>query len=214
MQDQAFLGPESGLAVPATDGGIDLYVATQWLHVDQRQVCQALGLDREGAAGTLAGVGGAFRRREDLSMHVHACLLALHTGKPVKMSYTGRSRSSATCTGTRRGCATSSARTGRHPGLCQGGHPVRRRRVRLLHRRGGGHGGTMGWPVPDPSVEVDCYGVYTNNPRAGDARLRLPCSRFAHEALMDELADTVGLDRIAIRQLNGMREATGTSPAS
>ena len=36
MQDQAFLGPESGLAVPAEDGGVDLYVATQWLHVDQR----------------------------------------------------------------------------------------------------------------------------------------------------------------------------------
>ena len=35
MQDQAFLGPESGLAVPAEDGGVDLYVATQWLHVDQ-----------------------------------------------------------------------------------------------------------------------------------------------------------------------------------
>src|SRR3954453_11566935 len=28
-QDQAFLGPESGLAVPAEDGGVDLYVATQ-----------------------------------------------------------------------------------------------------------------------------------------------------------------------------------------
>ena len=36
MQDQAFLGPESGLAVPAEDGGVDLFVATQWLHVDQR----------------------------------------------------------------------------------------------------------------------------------------------------------------------------------
>src|SRR6478672_6410577 len=38
MQDQAFLGPESGLAVPALDGGVDLYVATQWLHVDRSQV--------------------------------------------------------------------------------------------------------------------------------------------------------------------------------
>ncbi|HEX2410314.1 MAG TPA: molybdopterin cofactor-binding domain-containing protein, partial [Solirubrobacteraceae bacterium] len=33
MQDQAFLGPESGLAVPAEDGGVDLFVSTQWLHV-------------------------------------------------------------------------------------------------------------------------------------------------------------------------------------
>ena len=46
MQDQAFLGPESGLAVPAEDGGVELYVATQWLHVDQRQICSALGLPR------------------------------------------------------------------------------------------------------------------------------------------------------------------------
>src|SRR6185312_5803682 len=38
MQDQAFLGPESGLAVPDGEGGVDLYIATQWLHVDQDQV--------------------------------------------------------------------------------------------------------------------------------------------------------------------------------
>ena len=87
MQDQAFLGPESGLAVPAEDGGVDLYVATQWLHVDQQQICGALGLPPEKVRLTLAGVGGAFGGREDLSMHVHACLLAMHTGKPVKMSY-------------------------------------------------------------------------------------------------------------------------------
>ena len=36
---------------------------------------------------TLAGVGGAFGGREDLSMQIHACLLALRTGKPVKMVY-------------------------------------------------------------------------------------------------------------------------------
>src|SRR6202011_4332751 len=40
----------------------------------------------------LAGVGGAFGGREDLSVHVHACLLALATGRPVKMSY-GREES-------------------------------------------------------------------------------------------------------------------------
>src|SRR2546430_2950011 len=29
IQDQAFLGPESGLAVPDGEGGVDVYVATQ-----------------------------------------------------------------------------------------------------------------------------------------------------------------------------------------
>src|ERR1019366_8729935 len=57
-EDQAFLGPESGLAVPAEDGGVELYVATQWLHVDQKQICAALGLPPEKVRLTLAGVGG------------------------------------------------------------------------------------------------------------------------------------------------------------
>ena len=44
MQDQAFLGPEAGLAVPDGDGGVDLCVATQWLHHDRDQVAACLGL--------------------------------------------------------------------------------------------------------------------------------------------------------------------------
>ena len=44
MQDQAFLGPESGLAVPAEDGGVDLFIATQWLHVDRDQLAASLDL--------------------------------------------------------------------------------------------------------------------------------------------------------------------------
>ena len=81
MQDQAFLGPESGLAVPAPDGGLDLFVATQWLHVDRSQVAAALGLEPDLVRITLAGVGGAFGAREDLSMQVHACMLALRTAE-------------------------------------------------------------------------------------------------------------------------------------
>src|SRR5215467_14625400 len=87
MQDQAFLGPESGLAVPADDGGIELYVATQWLHVDRAQIAASLGMPEDMVRVVLAGVGGAFGAREDLSMQIHACLLALHTGRPVKMVY-------------------------------------------------------------------------------------------------------------------------------
>ena len=87
MQDQAFLGPESGLAIPAEDGGVDLYIATQWLHVDQDQVATSLDLPPEKVRLTLSGVGGAFGAREDLSLQIHLCLLALRTGRPVKMVY-------------------------------------------------------------------------------------------------------------------------------
>ena len=50
IQDQAFLGPESGLAVPDGEGGVDVYVATQWLHVDRDQVAPCLGLDARAGA--------------------------------------------------------------------------------------------------------------------------------------------------------------------
>jgi xanthine dehydrogenase D subunit len=209
MQDQAFLGPESGLAVPAEDGGIDLFVATQWLHVDQQQICRALGRPPEQVRLTLAGVGGAFGGREDLSMHVHACLLALHTGKPVKMSY-NREESFF-------------GHVHRHPAWMRYEFGAERdgtlvyAKADILFDGGAyasstgavvGNGGTMGLgPYRIPSVAVDCYGVYTNNPPCGAMR-GFGCvqTAFAHEALMDELADTVGVDRVAIRQLNGMRE--------
>ncbi|WP_426565991.1 xanthine dehydrogenase subunit D [Angustibacter sp. McL0619] len=209
MQDQAFLGPESGLAVPAEDGGVDLFVATQWLHVDQRQICLALALPPEKVRLTLSGVGGAFGGREDLSIHVHACLLALHTGKPVKMVY-NREESFF-------------GHVHRHPadmryefGADQDGR-LRYAKADIVFDGGAyassttavvGNGGTMGLgPYNIPDVQVDCYGVYTNNPPCGAMR-GFGCvqTAFAHEALMDELADRLGLDRVAIRQLNGMRE--------
>ncbi|MGH3455461.1 MAG: xanthine dehydrogenase subunit D [Nocardioidaceae bacterium] len=209
MQDQAFLGPESGLAVPAEDGGVDLHVATQWLHVDQRQICQALDLPPEKVRLTLSGVGGAFGGREDLSMHVHACLLALHTGKPVKMAY-NREESFF-------------GHVHRHPasiklefGAETDGRLVYARSHIVLD--GGayasstgavvGNAGTLGLgPYNIPHAHVDCYGVYTNNPPCGAMR-GFGCvqAAFAHEALMDDLADRVGVDRVEIRRRNGMRE--------
>jgi CO/xanthine dehydrogenase Mo-binding subunit len=158
---------------------------------------------------TLAGVGGAFGGREDLSVHVHACLLALRTGKPVKMSY-GREESFF-------------GHVHRHPatlhyefGAERDGTLVYAKADVLLD--GGayasstaavvGNAGTLGLgPYRIPNVAVDAYGVFTNNPPCGAMR-GFGCvqAAFAHEALMDELADAVGLDRVEIRQLNGFRE--------
>ena len=207
MQDQAFLGPEAGLAVPDGQGGVDLFVATQWLHVDQRQVCVALGLPPEQVRLTLAGVGGAFGGREDLSMHVHACLLALHTGKPVKMSY-NREESFF-------------GHVHRHPATMHYEHGADRD-GRLIYVKaeiyldGGayasstpavvGNAGTMGiGPYVVPNVHVDAYGAYTNNPPCGAMRgFGSVQAAFAYEAQMDKLAAELGLDPVELRCRNGM----------
>jgi len=208
MQDQAFLGPESGLAVPAEDGGVELYVATQWLHVDQRQICGALGLPPEKVRLTLSGVGGAFGGREDLSMHVHACLLALHTGKPVKMVYSREE--------------SFFGHVHRHPAAMRFEHGANRD-GRLVYVKaeifldGGayasstpavvGNAGTMGiGPYVLPNVHVDAYGAYTNNPPCGAMRgFGSVQAAFAHEAQMDKLAAELGMDPVELRCLNAMQ---------
>jgi CO/xanthine dehydrogenase Mo-binding subunit len=208
MQDQAFLGPEAGLAVPDGDGGVDLYVATQWLHVDQRQVCAALGLPPEKARLTLAGVGGAFGGREDLSMHVHACLLALHTGRPVKMMYSREE--------------SFFGHVHRHPATMRYEHGATRD-GRLTYVKaeiyldGGayasstsavvGNAGTMGvGPYVVPNVHMDTYGVYTNNPPCGAMRgFGSVQAAFGYEAQMDKLAAALGVDPVELRCLNAMR---------
>jgi xanthine dehydrogenase D subunit len=207
MQDQAFLGPEAGLAVPDGAGGVDLYVATQWLHADQRQVCTALGLPPDQVRLTLAGVGGAFGGREDLSMHVHACLLALHTGRPVKMSY-NREESFF-------------GHVHRHPatmryehGAAADGRLVYVKATIVLD--GGayasstsavvGNAGTMGiGPYVVPNVRIDCYGAYTNNPPAGAMRgFGSVQAAFGYEAQMDKLAAALGMDPVELRCINGV----------
>src|SRR5437899_6998484 len=65
MQDQAPLGPEAGLAVPAADGGVDLFIATQWLHADLEQLAPCLDLPPAKVRLHLSGVGGAFGAPED-----------------------------------------------------------------------------------------------------------------------------------------------------
>ncbi|RBY87531.1 xanthine dehydrogenase subunit D [Blastococcus sp. TF02A-26] len=211
MQDQAFLGPESGLAVPAEDGGVELYVATQWLHVDQRQICSALGLPPEQVRLTLAGVGGAFGGREDLSMHVHACLLALRTGRPVKMSY-NREESFF-------------GHVHRHPATMRYEHGATRDGDLVyvkaeIYFDGGayasstpavvGNGGTMGiGPYVVPNVHVDCYGAYTNNPPCGAMRgFGSVQTAFAYESQMDALAAALGMDPVELRCRNAMEQGS------
>lgn len=88
MQDQAFLGLEAAIAHPDPGGdGVELHVATQWLHEDQGQIAACLGFPVDKVRLILGGVGGAFGAREDISLQVHTCLLALRLGRPVRMAY-------------------------------------------------------------------------------------------------------------------------------
>jgi OHCU decarboxylase len=207
MQDQAFLGPESGLAVPDGEGGVDLYIATQWLHVDQGQVAESLGLPPEKVRLTLGGVGGAFGGREDLSMQIHACMLALHTGRPVRMAY-NREESFY-------------GHVHRHPCTMRYEHGATRD-GRLVYVRarivldGGAYASSStavcanagcfaAGPYELANARIDSYVVYTNNPPCGAMRgFGAVQVAFAHEAQMDKLAAALDMDPVELRLLNAM----------
>ncbi|HUK67458.1 MAG TPA: xanthine dehydrogenase subunit D [Streptosporangiaceae bacterium] len=208
MQDQAPLGPEAGLAVPAEDGGVDLYVATQWLHVDREQIAPCLRLPEEKVRLHLAGVGGAFGSREDIHMQIHASLLALRTGRPVKMSF-GREESFH-------------SHVHRHPSRIWMRHGVTAEGrllsvdARLLFDGGAytssspavvGNAATFAaGPYDVPNVRVEGTVVYTNNPPCGAMRgFGGPQVCFAHEAQMDKIAARIGIDPVELRLANALK---------
>jgi CO/xanthine dehydrogenase Mo-binding subunit len=208
MQDQAPLGPEAGLAVPAEDGGGDLYIATQWLHVDQEQIAPCLDLPLEMVRLHLSGVGGAFGAREDISMHVHACLLALRAGRPVKMVY-GRQESFY-------------GHVHRHPSRIWMRHGATRdgRLVNVQARLlvdGGAYTSTSGpvignattfaaGPYEVPNARLEGTAVFTNNLPCGAMRgFGAVQACFAHEGQMDRLAAALRMDPVEIRLKNALR---------
>lgn len=209
MQDQAALGPEAGLAIPDRDGGVTLHVATQWLHEDLRQIAPALGLPESKVRLVLAGVGGAFGAREDISLQVHCCLLALATKRPVRMSY-GREESFF-------------GHVHRHPARMWYEHGAARD-GRLVYVRasivldGGAYASSSSavianaacfgaGPYRVPNALIHGVAAYTTNPPAGAMRgFGAVQSCVAYEAQMDRLASACGLDPVEIRVRNGLRE--------
>jgi xanthine dehydrogenase D subunit len=224
MQDNAPLGPEGGLAFPAEDGGVDLHVNTQWLHVDRQQIASCLDISEDMVRITLAGMGGAFGSREDIHLQIHTCMLALVTGRPVKMEY-GREESFH-------------AHIHRHPsrswlrfGATRDGRLVSAR-ARLLLDAGAysssspavlANASTFAvGPYEVPNVVIDGTAVYTNNPPTGAMRgFGAPQVCFAYESHMDRLAAALGMDPVELRLRNAVEPGsvlptgqviTGTAP--
>lgn len=207
-QDQAFLGPESGLAIPDPAGGVTLHIATQDVHSDRAQIAAALALPEHQVRVELAGIGGAFGGREDMSCQIHLCLAALVLNRPVKTTY--RRRESFL------------------------GHP-KRHPARLHYRIGADTDGTLRYvwarirldggayaststpvigvagyfaagPYRCPAVDIVAESVYTNNLVSGAMRgFGAVQACFGIESALDLLAREAGIDPVELRRQNALR---------
>ena len=208
MQDQAFLGLESALAIPDSNGaGLEMYVATQWLHEDRKQIADCLNIPEENIRLVLGGVGGAFGAREDISLQVHTALLAMKAGRPVRISY-GREESFY-------------GHVHRHPAKIWMKHhaDLNGKIVKIESRMvfdGGAYCSTSPavlingithtqGPYKCDNAIVDGWAVRTNNPPCGAMRgFGVVQACFAHESQMEKLAAVVGVSPVEIRLLNAM----------
>ena len=208
MQDQAFLGLESALAIPDSGGeGLELYVATQWLHEDRKQIAACLNIPEEKIRLVLGGVGGAFGAREDISLQVHTCLLALKSGRPVRISY-GREESFY-------------GHVHRHPAtIWMRHHADDNGKILKIESRmlfdGGAYCSTSPavlinaithtqGPYKCDNASVEGWAVRTNNPPCGAMRgFGVVQACFAHESQMEKLGVALGLSPVEIRLRNVM----------
>lgn len=208
MPDAAFLAPEAGLALADSDGGVSLRVATQWVHADRAQIADCLGLPVDKVRVELAGVGGAFGGREDLSVHIPACLLALRTGRPVKLLFDGRE--------------SFLGHVHRHPASMRYRHHARADGTLVkvecsILLDGGAYASSSSTvllnavtfatgPYRVPNAVINGVVVRTNNPPCGAMRgFGAVQVCFGYEAQMDRLAAALGMDPLDLRLHNALK---------
>jgi xanthine dehydrogenase D subunit len=208
MQDQAFLGLEAAMAFPDPGAqGVELHIATQWLHEDRGQIAACLNLPEDNVRLVLGGVGGAFGAREDISLQVHCCLLALRTGRPIKMQYSREE--------------SFFGHVHRHPAtIWMRHHANNNGKIVKIEARmvfdGGAYTSTSPavlingithtqGPYQCDNAVVDGYAVRTNNPPCGAMRgFGVVQACFAHEGQMDKIAEACGLSPVEVRLINAM----------
>ena len=216
--EHSAIEPEAVLAEPAEQGGVKITGSIQNVFSSRRSVAAALNVDLNRVQLVQATLGGSFGGKDEVmtSMCCRAALLALATGKPVKM------------VNTREESMLESYK--RHPYVMYYRWGARKNgSITAMEIRCIADGGAYAsmspfvtWrsvvqatgPYQCDNVKTDVFAVYTNNNYTGAMRgFGSPQVNFAIESMMDELAERVGMSPLEIRLRNcftrGSVTATG-----
>ncbi len=205
--EHAFLEPESALAVPEQNGDLRVYSQGQGVWDDRRQIASLVGLPEERVRVTQVATGGAFGAKEDLNVQGHAALLALATGRPVRLTL---SRAESLRFHAKRhpmwleytaGCDEEGRLTAVRARIVGDTGAYASVGDKVLERAAGHACGAYAVP----NVDVEATAVYTNNPPCGAMRgFGVNQSNFALEGVLDLLAERVGIDGWEIRWRNAL----------
>jgi len=215
MVEHAYLEPEAAVAAVEPDGRVTVWASTQYVHFDRDEIARMLGVPSNRVRVIQMMLGGGFGGKFGCPLpQCHAALLAVRTGRPVKLVYSRTESIAATVKrhpfwmhfrigATREGrfvALEADLRSDTGAYLVTGNAVIGRA---TTHATG---------PYMIPHVRVDGCAVFTNNPPAGAMRgYGVPQVTVAIETLVDDIAHQLGLDPLELRLRNALQAGSATA---
>ncbi|MBI5669412.1 MAG: xanthine dehydrogenase family protein [Chloroflexi bacterium] len=210
-QEHAYLQPEAGLGYIDEAGRVTVIVGGQWVHKDQEQISHALNLPEDDVRVIYPAIGGAFGGREDMSVQIVLALAAWKLRRPVKTIWSREEsilyhhKRHPTVIRTRWGATKDGKIVAAEATVIGDAGAYNYTTAKVM----GNANLCVTGPYEIPNIQVDTYGVHTNNPLTGAFRgFGGPQGAFAAEAQMNKLAEALGMDPVEIREKNVLREGS------
>jgi len=211
--EHAYIEPEAGWAERVGDR-IEIHVSTQTPYMDRDEVAIVMKLQREQVRIVPTACGGGFGGKLDIAVQPLVALGAWRTGRPVACVYT---RPESMASTTKRHPARIRAKFG-----CDASGRLLAAEVDAIFDTGAyaSWGPTVATRVPIhatgpyavPNVDARGRAYFTHCHPSGAFRgFGVPQVAIAHEAMMDELADRLRLDRLELRRRNALRAGDATA---
>lgn len=211
--EHAYIEPEAGVARRVGDR-LEMSVSTQAPYLNRDEIAWILGIPAEKVRIIPTAIGGGFGGKIDMAVQPLIAVAAWHMARPVACAYT-RSESmrattkrhpaaiNATLTCDDRGrLRTYSMNADFNTGPYSSCGPIVANRV-PIHAMG---------PYRFDAVRCITRAIHTTDAVAGAFRgFGVPQAAVVHEALMDQLADKMNIDRLEFRLLNALRDGDKTS---
>jgi aldehyde oxidoreductase len=211
--EHAYIEPEAGYAQRVGDR-IEIFATTQTPYMDRDEIALVMRLEAAAVRIISSACGGGFGGKLDLSVQPLVAIAAWLLDRPVRCVYDrpGSMRSTTKRHPARIVATMGAAMDGRltaidfHGDFDTGAYaswgPTVANRV-PVHASG---------PYAIPAVRATTRAIHTNGPICGAFRgFGVPQAAIAQEALLDDLALQLGIDRLEIRLRNALRAGSVTA---
>ncbi len=208
MVHQGYIEPQNGTAFWSTDGQLTIWTSTQGAFAAREQLAQLLGVPISTIKVVPMEIGGGFGGKIPVYLELLAALLSRKTGKTVKMVMTRSEVFEGTgpTSGSYIKVKVGAKRDGKLTAL----------QAYLAYEAGAYPGSAIGAacqcifaPFDVPNMKIDGFDVVVNKPRTFAYRAPgAPAAAFAMETVIDEIAEQLRIDPIAIRKLNATKEGS------